>query len=83
MLAELQADSELAGTIGARGARGMSDEEQALFEELERELPASREDRAAAKPSRPRLAGPAPPRLTPIPEREIEPEPPTRLPTAP
>lgn len=36
-LAELQADNEVAGSVGAIGAAGMSDEEQALFEELERE----------------------------------------------
>lgn len=36
-LAELQADNEIAGSVGSIGAAGMSDEEQALFEELERE----------------------------------------------
>ena len=36
-LAELQADNEVAGSVGAIGEAGMSDEEQALFEELERE----------------------------------------------
>ena len=36
-LAELQADNEVAGSVGAIGSAGLSDEEQALFEELERE----------------------------------------------
>lgn len=37
ILAELQASTELAGSIGATGATGLTDEEQALYEELERE----------------------------------------------
>jgi len=37
MLAQLEADSELAGTVGSIGASGMSSEEQALFDELEAE----------------------------------------------
>jgi hypothetical protein len=37
VLAELQADGELAGAIGVSSTSGMSEEEQALFEELERE----------------------------------------------
>lgn len=37
MLAQLQADAELAGTVGAIGQGGMTAEEQALYEELERE----------------------------------------------
>jgi hypothetical protein len=37
VLAELEANSELAATVGSIGASGMSGEEQALFEELERE----------------------------------------------
>jgi hypothetical protein len=36
-LAELQADSEIATSVGGLGTTGLSDEEQALFEELERE----------------------------------------------
>ena len=43
MLAGLEADAELAGTFGAITNTGMSAEEQALYEELERE-------NAAAKP---------------------------------
>jgi hypothetical protein len=37
MLAELEAGNELAGSTGSIGAGGMSEEEQALFEELERD----------------------------------------------
>jgi hypothetical protein len=37
VLAELEANAELAGTVGSIGATGMTAEEQALFEELERE----------------------------------------------
>lgn len=37
MLARLQADSELADSVGAVAHASMSDEEQALYEELERE----------------------------------------------
>ena len=37
MLAQLQADNEVAESVGGIGATGMSDEEQALFEELEKE----------------------------------------------
>ena len=37
MLAELEADNELAGSVGAITNSGLSAEEQALFEELERE----------------------------------------------
>jgi hypothetical protein len=47
MLAGLEADNELAGSVGAVGGSGMSTEEQALFEELEAE---ARSD-AAAQPS--------------------------------
>lgn len=37
VLAELEANAELAGTVGSIGTSGMSAEEQALFEELEQE----------------------------------------------
>ena len=37
MLAELEAESELAGSVGQGSVSGMSAEEQALYEELERE----------------------------------------------
>src|SRR3954454_15302979 len=42
-LAELQADNEIAGTVGGLGTSGLSDEEQALFEELERESEADKD----------------------------------------
>ena len=37
VLAELEADAELAGSVGPVGTAGLSPEEQALYEELERE----------------------------------------------
>lgn len=37
MLAELQTNAELAGSLGTPATAGMSDEEKALYEELERE----------------------------------------------
>jgi hypothetical protein len=40
VLAELEANAELAGTVGSFAASGMSAEEQSLFEELERETAA-------------------------------------------
>jgi hypothetical protein len=36
-LAQLQTDAEVAGSVGSVASSGLSDEEQALFEELERE----------------------------------------------
>lgn len=41
-LAQLQADNELAGSVGNIATAGLSDEEQALFEELEREAAAEK-----------------------------------------
>ena len=35
VLAELEASAELAGSVGSVGASGMTEEEQALYEELE------------------------------------------------
>ena len=37
MLAELQADAELTGSLGRTATAGMTDEEKALYDELERE----------------------------------------------
>jgi hypothetical protein len=37
MLAELQADAELTGTLGRAATAGMTEEERAMYEELERE----------------------------------------------
>jgi len=52
MLAELEAGNELAGSTGSIGAGGMSEEEQALFEELERDAaaPQPADAVATAKP---------------------------------
>lgn len=74
VLAELQADDELAGSMATGSGAGLSEEEQALYEELERE--SAEEDRAAG-PSGP-MAGPT--AIAPIPERKIPLEPPP-LPT--
>jgi hypothetical protein len=41
-LAELQADNEIAAGVGSTASTGLSDEEQALFEELEREAQAEK-----------------------------------------
>jgi len=49
VLAELEANAELAGSVGSIGAAGMTEEEQALFEELERE--ASGGEKAATTPA--------------------------------
>ncbi len=62
VLAELQADSEIAGSISTLTASGMTDEEQALFEELEAE---SKAENAAA----PDAANPARPESTRQPTR--------------
>ena len=48
MLAQLQADNEVAQSVGGIATAGMSEEEQALFEELERESGGNTQDRSAA-----------------------------------
>jgi chromatin segregation and condensation protein Rec8/ScpA/Scc1 (kleisin family) len=48
VLAELEANSELAGSVGSIASSGMSAEEQALFEELEREAGGGEKKQAAA-----------------------------------
>jgi hypothetical protein len=76
VLASLQADHELAGHVTASGISGMSEEEQALYDELERESRAGDRDQPEPAPlaeTRPQPAEPAPPaRLTvePIPVEE-------------
>lgn len=85
VLAELEASSELAGSVGSIGSSGMTEEEQALFEELERETGTPAPTPApAAQPARAPLVAEAPPRPTPrpVPEsgvtgtpRRSEPEP--------
>ena len=83
VLAELEASAELAGSVGAVGAAGMTPEEQALFDELEREsaTPAPAEPappaRATAAPSEPAPQSdePAPEPTTAAAPRQPEPEP--------
>jgi hypothetical protein len=77
VIAELQANSEMAMSVGAAGPSGLSEEEQALYEELERE--AAAEAPAAPEPQK----APAPPttqrpplRQPSVPEEEIVMEPP-------
>ena len=69
VLAELEASSELAGSGGLSGTTGLTEEEQALYEELERdtkgpeaarETPDTGEKAATGEPRREREA-PAPP----------------------
>ena len=83
MLAELEADAELAGTVGSVATAGMTAEEQALFEELERETgqaPAATTAESLASAPEPQ---PVPPARQPVAEqstaapqtRRSEPEP--------
>ena len=68
VLAELEAGSELAGSIGLSGTTGLTSEEQELYDELERETkgeaakdtPAAGEKTASGEPRRDREP-PAPP----------------------
>ena len=50
-LAELQADNEIAGSVGSIASAGLSDEEQALFEELEREDAGEKQAKVAQEKS--------------------------------
>jgi hypothetical protein len=86
VLAELEASSELAGSVGSIGAAGMTPEEQALFEELERESgesnaaptqPAAQQARATPAPSQPisQAPEPEPETSTNAAPRQPEPEP--------
>ncbi len=65
MLAELEANTELAGTAGAIAQTGMSEEEQALFDELEREsgggATSATAEGAASEPEAPKSAAPPQP----------------------
>src|SRR6185436_9942886 len=86
MLAELQADNEVAESVGGIATAGMSDEEQALFEELEREakggvtLPDHADESVATKPLK-KVADATPPKKESAPpttaanEKRREPEP--------
>src|SRR6185436_10205246 len=77
MLAELQADNEVAESVGGIATAGMSDEEQALFEELEREakggvaLPDHAEEAAVTEP--PKKVADAKPAQTTTPTKESTP----------
>ena len=80
VLATLQADSELADSVGGHGVTGMSDEEQALYEELEREAGESPEQLAGGTsgdrfPAKPQAAKTPADRAAPDPSRaRTEPE---------
>ena len=66
VLAELQANNEVAGSISSIAGTGLSEEEQALFEELEREA-------AGAKTAEAPVATPAMPTRAPaMPQRQAE-----------
>ena len=75
VLAELQANNEVAGSLGSIAGTGLSDEEQALYEELEREAAGSKSaDAPMASPSMPTRA-PA------MPQRQAEAAKPPPIPT--
>jgi hypothetical protein len=71
MLAQLQADSELVASVGGMASVGLSAEEQALYEELEREnvKPAAVEGEKAVAKTEGRVVAPAA-----TPQRRAEPE---------
>lgn len=76
MIAELQANSELADTVGSSAGAGMSDEEQALYEELEQ----ANKPTTTQSPASPQTeSGPAKssaiPGQTQPPQRRATPEP--------
>src|SRR5439155_1597419 len=52
VLAELQANNEVAGSVGNIAGTGLSEEEQALYEELEREAAGSKRSSKSARTSR-------------------------------
>jgi len=60
VLAELEANAELAGSVGSIGPTGMSAEEQALFEELEREASGGESVATTPAPSEPVRAATTP-----------------------
>ena len=85
MLAQLQADNEVAESVGGIATTGMSEEEQALFEELEREnkggvtLPDHADERVIEESPRKVAEAPraesAPPPIKQSEPRRTEPEP--------
>ena len=90
MLAELQADSELTGTLSRAATSGMTDEEKALYDELEREANGGKEpseadatpmkSEPAIRPATAKVTTSAPsqareePEPAPAPARRTEPE---------
>jgi hypothetical protein len=75
MLAELQESGEMAETVGGVGAMGMSAEEQALFEELERETAAAKPAADESSPAAKSPASPAPVNREAAPAAPNRPEP--------
>ncbi len=72
MLAELEAGNELAGTLSTGALAGLTAEEQALYEELEKESASPPAEPAPPAPAAPQRAPapPTPPQRTPQPEAE-------------
>lgn len=78
MLAQLQADNELADSVGTVAHAGMSEEERALYEELEREAGGPETTQVKLDHAEPEAPAKAPPSETkPVaetPKRRAEPE---------
>ena len=74
VLAELQANSEMAASVTAAGPTGLSEEEQALYDELEREAGTAPAPEMAKQPEKPQRAAPI--RRPIVAEEEIVMEPP-------
>ncbi len=80
VMAELQASYEVAGSVAATGPSGMSEEEQALFEELEKEMnpekaqavPAEKAPAAKATPDRSPAFAVEPPPVSESPAKSKE-----------
>jgi hypothetical protein len=73
VLAELEANAELAGSVGSISPTGMSAEEQALFEELEREAGGGEKAATTPAPSEPVRNATAPKPAEPAREQSKEP----------
>ena len=76
MLAGLQADSELANSVGGVSLAGMSDEEQALYAELERDAGGGAVATADSALAEPNVSTPVTPEVAPpiAPQRRAEPQ---------
>jgi hypothetical protein len=77
MLAQLQADNELADSVGTVAHAGMSDEEQALYEELERDAGGPQTTKVHLNHSEPEEKAATPPTKASAPQtqkRPAEPE---------